>query len=93
MVSIGYITLSNAYDGTLVSVIVQVEQLNRRAATGCSTKNTQAGLVPDEVLRPPFTTWIEEWDKRLRFWIVSFKAVPTTFVAIATGQSQIVGVI
>jgi hypothetical protein len=40
MVSIGEITLSNAYDSTPVSIIIQVEQCDRRAATGCAAKNT-----------------------------------------------------
>jgi len=39
MVSILYITLSNAHNRTLVSVIVEVEQLDRRASNGCSPNN------------------------------------------------------
>jgi hypothetical protein len=61
MISIGYITLSNAHDCALVSVIVQVEQFDRRTSNGRSTNNAQSGWVPDEVFRPPLSTWIEEW--------------------------------
>jgi len=39
MVSILYITLSNAHNRTLVSVIVEVEQLDRRASNGCLPNN------------------------------------------------------
>jgi hypothetical protein len=93
MVSIGDIPLSNTHDRPLVSIIVQVEQLDRRTSSGRSPNNAQASLVPDEVLRPPLATCMEEWHKHVRLWVTSFEAIPTPLVAIAAGQGQVIRVI
>jgi hypothetical protein len=48
MVSIRDIALSNAYDHTLVVVIIQVEHRNRRASRGRSPYNVQTCGIPSK---------------------------------------------
>jgi len=93
MISICHIALANAHNGPFVAVIIQVEYLDRRASSGCSPHNPKTCGVPDKVLRPPIAAWIEERNDLLRLWIAACEAIPTTFVAIAAGQGQVVGVI
>lgn len=85
MISIGSIALSNAYDSTLVAVIIQVEHLGCRSSRRRSSHNTQTRCVPDKVLSPPLLTRIENGDDFTRCWITPFEAIATTFVAVAAG--------
>ena len=56
MVSIRHIALSNAYDHTLVVVIIQVEHHSRRASRGRSSYNVQTCGIPSKVVSPPLAT-------------------------------------
>jgi hypothetical protein len=93
MISICHITLANAHNGPFVAVIIQVEHLGRRSSSGRLPHNPKTCGVPDKVLRPPIAAWIEEWNDLLRLWITACQVIPTTFVAVAAGQGQVVGVI
>jgi hypothetical protein len=93
MISICHIALANAHNGPFVAIIIQVEHLDRRASSGRSPHNPQTWGIPDKVLRPPIAAWIEEWNDLLRLWISACEATPTTLIAIAAGQGQVVSVI
>jgi hypothetical protein len=60
MVSIRDIALSNAYDDTLMTLIIQVEHCDRGASRWCSPYNVQTCSIPSKVVSPPLAARIEE---------------------------------
>jgi hypothetical protein len=76
-----------------MTVIIEVEQLDRRTSCSCSSHNAQPCNVPGKVLRPLIAARVEERDDRLCLWIAAFKAIATPFITVATRQRQVVGVI
>ena len=60
MISIHDIVLSNAYDHTLMTLIIQVEHRDRRAPRGCSPYNVQTCGIPSKVVSPPLAARIKE---------------------------------
>jgi hypothetical protein len=60
MVSIRDITLSNAYDHTLMMRIIQVEHRHRRASRRRAPYNTETCGIPSKVVCPPLAAWIEK---------------------------------
>ena len=45
----------------------------------------QTGNIPDKVIHPPLAARIEEGDDCPCFWIATFDAIATPFIAVATG--------
>ncbi len=76
-----------------MAVIIQVEQLSRRASRCCTPHNTQTCDVPDKVISPPIAARIEERDDFRSLRVASFEAIPTAFITVAAGQRQVVGII
>jgi hypothetical protein len=86
MVSIRDITLSSAYDHTLVVVIIQVEHRNRRASRGRSSYNVQTRGIPSKMVSPPLATRIEESDDCIGLWIAAFNTIASTLITVAAGE-------
>lgn len=60
MISIRDIALSNAYDHTLMTLIIQVEHRDRRASRGRSPYNVQTCGILSKVVSPSLAARIEE---------------------------------
>jgi len=81
MVSIRHIALSNAYDYTLMMLIIQVEHRDRRASRRRAPYNAQTCGIPSKVVSPPLATWIEEWEDCLGLRIAACDTIASTLIA------------
>ena len=93
MQAIGSIPFAHQQDATTVSVVVDVESLNRRTTDGSDSDQTNSVGRPGEVLVPLIETRVEEWDDRLSLWINSLRAIAATLVAVSARERQVVGVV
>ena len=86
MIAIGQIALANPDDGPFVAVVIEIKELYRHPARGCLPHNASLGDVPDKVLRPPVTAWIEAGDHLPGFRITPVEAIPTPLIAVTARQ-------
>lgn len=68
-----------------MTVIIEVEQVNRRSPGRGAPDNSHTRGIPCEVVSPSFLAWIEDGDDLSCFRIAPFAAIAPTFIAVTAG--------